>query len=117
MEGLAEGHFTIYIATAPDKLERAREGIFEEIERLTQQPPGRESLERAIRYGAGTFSIGAQRNHSRAAHIALDSIYGLGPDYAQGYPDALARITPSDILRVARRVIRQDAYTASAVHP
>lgn len=117
VEGLAEGHFTIYIATAPDKLERAREGIFEEIERLTQQPPGRESLERAIRYGAGTFSIGAQRNHSRAAHIALDSIYGLGPDYAQGYPDALARITPSDILRVARRVIRQDAYTASAVHP
>jgi zinc protease len=117
VEGLAAGHFTIYIATAPEKLERAREGILEEIDRLTRRPPDAEALLRAIRYGTGTFSIGTQRNHARAAHIALDSIYGLGADHTQDYPEALARVTPSDVLRVARRVLRQDAYTASAVHP
>ncbi|MEZ4333431.1 MAG: pitrilysin family protein [Myxococcota bacterium] len=117
VEGLAAGHFTIYIATAPDKLERARQGILEEIDRIVHRPPDIDALSRAIRYGTGTFSIGTQRNHARAAHIALDSIYGLGPDHTEGYPDALARVTPADVLRVAQRVLRQNAYTASAVHP
>lgn len=117
VEGLAPGHFTLYIATAPEKLDRARDGIFEEIERLTREAPDRESLERAIRYGTGSFSINSQRNHSRAAHIALDSIYGLGADFTEDYPNALHRVTPEDVLRVARRVFRTDAYTTSAVHP
>ena len=117
VEGLAPGHFTLYIATAPEKLDRAREGIFEEIDRLTRETPDRESLERAIRYGVGSFSINSQRNHSRAAHIALDSIYGLGADSTEDYPSALHRVTPDDVLRVARRVFRTDAYTTSAVHP
>ncbi|MBK7948719.1 MAG: insulinase family protein [Deltaproteobacteria bacterium] len=117
VEGLAPGHFTIYIATAPDKLERAKSGILDEIDRLTRQEPDQETLERAIRYGTGTFAISSQRNHSRAAHIALDSIYGLGADYTESYPEALAQITPADVLRVARRIFRGDAYTASAVHP
>ncbi len=117
VEGLAPGHFTLYIATAPEKLERARAGIREEIERLTREEPDRESLERAIRYGAGSFAINSQRNHSRAAQIALDSIYGLGPDFTENYPNALQQVTPADVLRVARRVFRPDAYTTSAVHP
>ena len=117
VEGLAPGHFTIYIATAPEKLDRAKAGILEEIERLIRQEPDRESLDRAIRYGTGSFAINSQRNHSRAAHIALDSIYGLGADFTETYPDALRRVTPADVLRVARRIFRQDAYTGSAVHP
>jgi zinc protease len=96
---------------------RAREGIFAEIERLTREEPDRESLERAIRYGTGSFAINSQRNHSRAAHIALDSIYGLGADFTEGYPHALQQVTPAAILRVARRVFRTDAYTTSSVHP
>ena len=117
VEGIAPGHFTLYIATAPEKLDRARTGIFEEIDRLTRETPDRESLERAIRYGVGSFSINSQRNHSRAAHIALDSIYGLGADFTEDYPSALHRVTPDDVLRVARRVFRTDAYTTCAVHP
>lgn len=117
VEGLAAGHFTIYIATAPDKLERARRGIMDEIDRLTHEAPEPAALERAIRYSAGSFAINSQRNHSRAAHIALDSIYGLGPDFSEGYPNALARVTPADVLRVARRILRTEALTASAVHP
>lgn len=117
VEGLAPGHFTIYIATAPDKLDRARAGIFEEIDRLLQSAPAADELERAIRYGAGSFAIDSQRSHARAAHIALDAIYGLGPDHTERYPGALAAVTPDDVLRVARRIFRLDAYSVSAVHP
>lgn len=117
VEGIAPGYFSIYIATAPDKIDRARDGINEEIERLLNEPPDPAELDRAIRYGTGSFAIDAQRSHSRAAHLALDSIYGLGPDNADRYPEELARITPEDVLRVARRVFRLDAVTTSSVRP
>ena len=117
VEGLAPGYFTIYIATAPEKIERARAGIFEEIDRLVSRPPSPQELQHAIRFGTGTFAIGSQRSHSRAAQIALDSIYGLGPDHSQAYPEAIARVTPEDVLRVAQRIFRLDAYSESAVHP
>jgi zinc protease len=117
VEGLAPGYFTIYIATAPDKVERARAGIFEEIDRLVSHAPSPEELERAIRFGTGSFAIGSQRSHARAAHLALDSVYGLGADQSESYPEAIARVTPDDVLRVAQRIFRLDAYTESAVHP
>jgi zinc protease len=117
VEGLAPGYFTIYIATAPEKVERARAGIFEEIDRLVSQAPSVEELQHAIRFGTGTFAIGSQRSHARAAHLALDSIYGLGPDHTETYPEALAGVTPEDVLRVARRIFRLDSYSECAVHP
>jgi len=98
-------------------MERARAGIFEEVERLLASPPDPEELARAIRFGSGSFAIDSQRSHARAAHIALDSIYGLGPDHADAYPERLAQVTPEDIHRVATRILRPDACTISAVHP
>jgi zinc protease len=117
VEGLAPGYFSIYIATAPDKIARARAGILEELERLVDTPPGPEEIQRAIRYASGGFAIDSQRSHARAAHLALDSIYGLGPDSSELYPSRLASVTPEDVLRVARRVFRLDAFTVSSVHP
>ncbi len=117
VEGLAPGYFSIYIATAPDKMERARTGIFDEVDRLLAGPPDPEELARAIRFGSGSFAIDSQRSHARAAHIALDSIYGLGPDHTDAYPERLAALTPEDIHRVATRIFRPDACTISAVHP
>ena len=98
-------------------MERARRGIFEEIDRLVSDAPSAHELERAIRYGTGSFAIDGQRSHSRAAHIALDSVYGLGPDDADAYPSRIAGISQQDVLRVARRIFRVEACTVSAVHP
>lgn len=117
VEGLAPGYFTLYIATAPDKLDRARAGIFEEIDRLVSVAPTLEELQHAIRFGTGSFAIDSQRSHGRAAHIALDSVYGLGADHTEGYPEAIAQVTPDDVLRVAQRIFRLDAYSVCAVHP
>ena len=117
VEGLAEGYFSVYIATAPEKLDRARAGILEELARLRNDLPDPGELARAIRYGTGSFMIDGQRGHARAAHMALDSIYGLGPDHAQDYPDRLEAVRPEDIRRVAQRVLRSDAMTVCAVHP
>ena len=82
-----------------------------------QTAPSRDELARAQRFLVGSFAIDRQRNAVHAAHIALDALYGLGPDAADRYAEEILAVTPEDVLRVARRVIRLDAYTLATITP
>jgi len=117
MEGLAPGFFSVYIATAPEKVEEAQSGILEQLERLLEEPVSTDELAKAQRHLIGNFAIDQQRNASHAAHIALDALYGLGPDAHCRWTDHIAAVTPEDLLRVARRVLCLDAYTLAIVRP
>jgi zinc protease len=116
-EGIAPGHFTVYIATAPEKLDEARAGMFEELEKLLQQPPSAEELERAKRYLIGNHAIGLQRNAAHAGLISLNALYGLGPDADHEFPEQVSAVGKEAVLRVARRIIDLDTYTLSVVRP
>jgi zinc protease len=116
-EGVAPGYFTVYIATKPDKLDEARGGMLAELEKLLQAPPADAELERARRYLIGNYAIDQQRNAVHAAQIALNAIYGLGPDADLGYTEQIAAIGSADVLRVAQRIIDLDAYTLAVVKP
>jgi zinc protease len=116
-EGIAPGYFTVYIATAEEKLDAARAGMLEELEKLVQQSPSDEELERAKRYLIGNHAIGLQRNAAHAALISLNALYGLGPDADVAFPEQVAAVGKEEILRVARRVIDLDAYTVAVVRP
>ena len=116
-EGIAPGHFTVYIATAPEKLDEARAGLLEELEKLTQQAPSGEELERAKRYLIGNHAIGLQRNAAHAGLISLNARYGLGPDADHAFPDQVAAVGKEEVLQVVQRIINLDAYTLAVVHP
>ncbi len=116
-EGLAPGTFSLYIATSPEKLDQARRGLLSELERLLESAPAEGELERARRFLVGNFAIDQQRNAVHAAHVSLDALYGLGPDAGRRYAERIASVSKDDVLRVARRVIRLDAYTEACIHP
>jgi zinc protease len=116
-EGVAPGYFTVYIATAPDKLDAARSGMLEELEKLVQKPPTEAELDRAKAYLIGNHAIGQQRNSAHAASMSLHALYGLGPDAERAFPQQIASIQADDVLRVAQRIIDLDAYTISIVRP
>ena len=116
-EGLAPGTFSLYIATSPEKLDQARRGLVTELEGLLESAPAEAELERARRFLVGNFAIDEQRNAVHAAHVSLDALYGLGPDAGRHYAERIASVTKDDVLRVARRVIRLDAYTEACIHP
>jgi zinc protease len=116
-EGLAPGTFSVYIATSPEKLDQARRGLVSELEGLLESPPEEAELERARRFLIGNFAIDEQRNAVHAAHLSLDALYGLGPDCGRHYPERIASVSKDDVLRVARRVIRLDAYTEACIRP
>jgi zinc protease len=117
IEGLAPGFFSIYIATAPEKLDQARTGIEHELDRLLQEPVTASEFDRAKRYLTGTHAIDRQRSAARAASLALDGRYGLGTDAALRYPDQIDALTREDLLRVARRVIQLDRRVEACIHP
>jgi len=116
-EGIAPGHFTVYIATAPDKLDEARAGMLEELEKLTQQPPSDEELQRAKRYLIGNHAIGLQRNAAHAGLISLNARYGLGADADHSFPEQVEAVGKQELLRVVQRVINLNAYTIAIVRP
>ncbi|MDH3687295.1 MAG: insulinase family protein [Myxococcales bacterium] len=115
VEGVAPGFFAVYIATAPEKLDAARSGLFEELERLLQSAPDAAELDRAQRYLLGSHAIEQQRASARATHVALDALYGLGPADDRTYPDRIRAVTPEDILRVAQRIFTLDRPTIAAI--
>src|SRR5262249_12950443 len=117
VEGLAPGLFAVYIASAPEKLDEARRGIDHELRRLLDAPPPPDELARARRYLIGNFEIDRQRSATRAAHMAMDARYGLGPDAQHRYRDAIQAVGGDDLLRVARRVIRLEAATEAVIRP
>ena len=116
-EGLAPGTFSVYIATSPAKLDQARRGLLAELDGLLESGPAEAELERARRFLVGNFAIDEQRSAVHAAHVSLDALYGLGPDAGRHYAERIASVTKDDVLRVARRVIRLDAYTEACIRP
>ena len=115
VEGLAPGFFSVYIATAPEKVEEAHRGILDELEQLVETAPPPEELRRAQTYLTGSFAIDGQRNSNQAAHIALDALYGLGAESYYHYAEKVEAVSAEDVLRVSRRVLSLDAYALSLV--
>lgn len=116
-EGVAPGFFAVTIGTAPDKLDEARRAIREELAALVAGAPPASELERARRYLIGNFEIDRQRSVVRAAHMAIDALYGLGADAQRRYAASIAAVSASDVLRVARRVIDLDVAVEAAIRP
>lgn len=117
MEGLDPGAFGVYIATAPEKVETALQGIRAELEKVRSAPASPEELERARKYLIGAYEIDLQRNSAQAADMAFNERYGLGWDEFKRYPERIAGVTAEDVLRAARRYIRLDAPVLALVTP
>jgi zinc protease len=117
VEGVAPGFFAVYMGTAPEKIELAREGILLELRKLVESPPADEELRRAQSYLTGNFAIDQQRSAVRAGQISLDALYGLGADAYTRYVERILSVGKDDVLRVARRVLALDAYTLAMVRP
>lgn len=117
VEGLAPGFFALYIGTAPEKLDSAEHSMRRELERLVEAAPGQDELDRARRYLIGNFQIDLQRNSARAAHLSLDTLYGLGADADRHYAERIAAVGARDVLRVAQRVIDLTAPVIAVVRP
>lgn len=117
LEGVDPGYFAVYMATSPEKVDAALAGMREELQKLKDVRVGDDELLRARRYLVGTQQIGLQRNGARAATMALDACYGLGPEKYLRYADEMESVTADDVLEVAHRVLDFGKETLVTVGP
>jgi len=105
LEGLDPGMFMVYIASALEKEQQARDGVRSELVKLLDGGVSEEELVRARSYLVGSYSVSLQRLGTQASLLSLDELYGLGARRSVDYPQRIAAVTKADVERVARRVI------------
>lgn len=111
------GAYIFYIATAPEKIEIARDGLLEEIKKLIIEEVSEEELNRAKKDLIGAETIRLETNQALAFQCALDELYGLGYQNFNQYASEINKVTKEDIRKVAAKYFDLGSYTMVVVGP
>ena len=117
IEGLDPFMFFVYMATSPEKVGVALEGIREELLRVREAGVTSEELERAKRYLVGSYEIELQKNSAQAAMLAFDERYGLGYQESDVYAQKILDVTHEMVQHVARTYLSLEHSSVVIVGP
>src|SRR5215472_3197257 len=117
MQGLVPGLFSFYLGTDPQKVERVKTELLDEIHKLATEGLTPEELERAKRRLIGQQEIANQSNDAFGYHCALDELYGLGFDNYKQLEHDVNAITLGDIKQVTAKYFRDQPYVLATVRP
>ncbi len=115
--GVDASTFALCIATSPDKIERAINGIRQQVQQLHDQGISDDELTRAKRYLIGNNDIGLQRNSSRAMTFAIDEAYGNDYDRALQFGDRIDAVSTDDVHAYIDRWLDPERFLVSVVKP
>lgn len=79
--------------------------IFGEIDRLRQQAPSAEELQRIQRFMAGVFVLNNSSRGSLIGQLSFVDLHGLGDDYLRTYVQKVSAVTPEEVQRIAQKYI------------
>jgi zinc protease len=77
----------------------------DEIRRLQEAPPSLEELERAVKQASALFAYGSESISNQAFWLGFAEMFD-NYDWFTGYLDRLARVTPQEVLHIARQYLR-----------
>jgi zinc protease len=117
MQGLVPGLFAFYLGTDPQKIERVKTELLDEIHKLATEGLTPEELQRAKKKLIGQQEIANQSNDAFGYHCALDELYGLGFNYYKQLENQVNAVTLDDIKRVAAKYFRDQPYVLATVRP
>jgi zinc protease len=94
---LLSGVFSTYIATSPNKVEKALEGLKKHIQKLAKEPPTAYELERAQLSVINGVVMDAQHLHYQASQLAMSDIYGLNYDHFLTFQQRIESVTSEQV--------------------
>lgn len=99
------GYMAFYIGTTPDKVEQAKKGFAEIINRLKTENLPQADLDAGANRLLGDHVRGLQSLSSRAGEAATDQVLGWPRDFQKKLIDRAAKLTPDDLRRVAQKYL------------
>ncbi|MFO7947378.1 MAG: pitrilysin family protein [Armatimonadota bacterium] len=117
MPGIETGHYAIYAATAPEKVDLVTEALEGLIEKFVTEGPTDAELERGKKMANASTQLNLQGNLARAQKIVLDELYDLGFDNYLHYADNIENVTAGEVQNVARRLLDLSQSTVVIITP
>lgn len=108
------GSFMMYIGTNPATLEKSKQGLFSEIEKLKTEYVGDKELKDAKEKLIGNYVIGLETNLDKASNTGWYEASTRGYEFKEKYVDLINSVTDADIIEVANKYFN-DNYIMSIV--
>ena len=108
------GSFMMYIGTNPATLEKSKQGLFSEIEKLKTEYVGDKELKDAKEKLIGNYVIGLETNLDKASNTGWYETSTRGYEFKEKYVDLINSVTDADIIEVANKYFN-DNYIMSIV--
>lgn len=108
------GSFLLYIGTNPSTLDKAKDGLFNEIQKLKTQYVGDKELKDAKEKLLGNYVIGLETNLDKASNLGWYEASTRGYQFKDNYEHLINSVTDSDIIEVANKYFT-DNYILSIV--
>jgi zinc protease len=115
--GVDPGLFGVYIATSPEKVEKATSELIRLLEEVRENGITKKELARAKSSLIGTYEISLQNVGSQASDMAINELLGLGFNYNSKYAELINGVTEKDVIEAARKYLTVDSYVISVVGP
>lgn len=97
------GSFMMYIGTNPATLEKSKQGLFSEIEKLKTEYVGDKELKDAKEKLIGNYVIGLETNLDKASNTGWYEASTRGYEFKEKYADLINSVTDADIIEVANK--------------
>lgn len=104
-----------FYATSEMILNKAKNAVLEQFETLKEHPPTDAEMERARRYTIGTFIYEHQRTLNQARYLGWFELAGLGYNFDEDLPLAVAHVTKQDLMNLANKYFTR--YAVAIVMP
>jgi predicted Zn-dependent peptidase len=104
----------LYIGTNPTDLEKAKSGLFAQIERLKTEFISDKELNDAKEKLLGNYILSLETNIDKASNIGWYETTTRGYEFKEQYQDLINSITDTDIIEVANKYFT-DNYILSIV--
>ncbi|MBM3761622.1 MAG: insulinase family protein [Acidobacteria bacterium] len=112
---LHEGTFTISGSTAAANTEKAISESLKEVKRMREELVGPTELAAAKQRVENTFVFSFASPVQTLNRLMNYQYFGYPEDFINRYKDAVSKVTPQDILRVAKEYIKPEEFTIVAV--
>jgi hypothetical protein len=106
---LGPGYFSASTEVRTAVTDSALTELLHQLRRMRSEAVADSELVAAKGYLVGSFPLSIETPQQIAGQVSSVKLLGLPDDYLRTYRERLSAVTPDDVLRAARRVIRPDS--------